>query len=629
MNEIIAAFLTLLLTAITGYVYMRALRSRKSESSSGKSKDSEPHTLDSTKVLASAHEAYTENKDAIIEDKVSETEIVNNAQMPETTPDWVVAIENASVTNKKYEPVVGYRPGIQPYITKDEPFGPIDSTDIDPKDVSVSQMLFEQHNWIYRNMRHRPSIIMGRKGSGKTAYLRTVFFDKKYDFYTEIRTDHALMHISKVIQGLVKEAVFPETLAELWETILWVCMLSEIRTSSVLSQDKLTQVNGYLEKLGARDASSADDVLWKMARMFDDVVESDPKDGLAEILRRFDRVEFRNTVSAVEESLKASGKTFVILMDSLDNFQLEINSVAYSLQGLLKFIGTMNKPRDVVDIRFCMPTELYRRIIKISSNPNKDFRRSLKLQWTASELILIGAQRLAFYLELYYPNYWKRLLPLDLTSRIDALKLFNAVLPKTIYNQAGFQEETISYILRHTQMLPRHFLILLNSIFKSGNNAQSLNPFPISEGRILNGVHQVDERIVTEIFVAFKITYPTAESVCKRCIPELGHKFSVGELHQVYTRHGKAIFDGDNLFDFQRMLMEIGAIGRVIKGRATDVYILGNFEFTVAHEIAISHDDELCIHPLFSGVFGNDNKERPVYPYGSGMDDDDYRDNFE
>jgi hypothetical protein len=518
---------------------------------------------------------------------------------------------------------------MKPYISRDEPFGPIDSTDIDPKDVAALQELFEQHNWIYRNMRHRPSIIMGRKGSGKTSYLRTVYFDKKYDFHTEIRTDHALSRISNVIQGMVKDAVFPETLAELWETILWVGMLSEIRRVPLLAPDQLSQVNLYLEKLGVQDAISADDALWKLSRIFDDVAASNPKDGLSEVLRRFDRVMFKNMISIVEARLGSEEKRFVILMDSLDDFQLDINSVAYSLQGLLKFVGSMNKPRDVVDIRFCLPTELYRRIVDISSNPNKDFRRSLKLQWTATELILIGAQRLMIYLELYYPDYLKKLLPLDPTKRADAMTLFNAVLPKTIYNQAGFPEETISYILRHTQLLPRHFLMLLNSIFKSGNGTRTLNPFPVSEGRILNGVRAVEERIVKEIFVAFRLIYPTAEGVCKRSLPELGHKFSVGELHRVFTRHGKVVFGGDSMFEFQRMLLEIGAMGKVKAGKATDIYIQGNFEYTVDHEISISHDDELCIHPLFSGIFGNAKKERPVYPYGSDLDDDDYRDNFE
>jgi hypothetical protein len=230
---------------------------------------------------------------------------------------------------------------------------------------------------------------------------------------------------------------------------------------------------------------------------------------------------------------------------------------------------------------------------------------------------------------LYYPDYLKRLLPLDPTKRTDAMALFHAVLPKTIRNQAGFEEETISYILRHTQLLPRHFLMLLNSIFRSGAGTQSLNPFPIKEARIISGVRQVEERIIKEIFVAFKLIHPTAESACKRSLPELGHKFSVGELHKVFTRHGKAVFSGDSLFEFQRMLMEIGAMGKVISGKATDVYIKGNFEYTVEHEISISHDDAMCIHPLFSGIFGNDSQERPVYPYGSDLDDEDTRDNIE
>ena len=133
---------------------------------------------------------------------------------------------------------------IRPYITKDEPFGPIDSVDIDSKDIDVMKGLFERHNWLYKNLHHRPSIIIGRKGSGKTYYLRTVFFDKQYDFYTEIRTAHVLGHISSVIQGMTKGAVFPETLAELWETILWTCVLSEIRRHSLLSAEKLSHRAG-------------------------------------------------------------------------------------------------------------------------------------------------------------------------------------------------------------------------------------------------------------------------------------------------------------------------------------------------------------------------------------------------
>ena len=517
---------------------------------------------------------------------------------------------------------------LRPYITKDEPFGPIDSVDIDPKDTDVMNRLFERHNWIYKNLHQRPSIIMGRKGAGKTYYMRAVFFDKQYDFYTEIRTAHLLGHISSVIQGMTEDAVFPETLSELWETILWTCVLSELRRHPLLSPEKQITVNAYLEKVGVEQNDTVDDVLWKLANLFDEVMSLKPRDGVSEILRRFDRVAFDDAKSVVVESLQASKKNFVILMDSLDDFRLDIDSVSHSLQGLLKFVGSMNKPRDVVDIRFCLPSELFRRIIKISSNPNKDFRRALKLQWTASELVLIGAQRLMYYLELYYPEFLRDIPSPDLTKRADALALFNKVLPDKIANQAGFQEETMSYILRHTQLLPRHFLMLLNSIFKGSNSGYA--PFPISEEKIITGIRKVEEFIVSEIFVAFKLIHPTAELTCKRCLPELGHKFSVGELHQVFTRHGKAVFGGESMFEFQRMLIEIGALGRVIPGKESDLYIKGNFEYTVAHELTISHDDQLCVHPLFSGIFGNrGRRDRPVYPYGSVLEDEDYRERFE
>ena len=516
---------------------------------------------------------------------------------------------------------------VRPYITKDEPFGPIDSTDIDSNDIKAMSLLFEQHNWIYKHLRNRPSIIIGRRGSGKTYYLRSVFFDNQYVHYTEIRTARVLGHMAKVVQRATKEAFFPEMVSELWEMILWVGVFAEIRKHSVLSSDDLYVVNAYLDKLDVRGTDDIDGLFMDLTSMLDDAMTKNPSRGAADILRGLDKFTFDYAKSIVLASFQRSKKTFVILMDSLDDFQLDIDSVAHSLQGLLKLVGSMNKPRDLVDIRFCLPAEVYHRFTKISSNPNKDFRRALRLQWSASELIFIGARRLGFYLDLYYPDMLRALYPLNVINRADALRLFQSVLPEKIENQAGFQEDTMSYILRHTQLLPRHFLMLLNSIFRKTGFTQALNPFPVSKDRIINGVRQVEELIVKEIFVAFKLIYPTAEDTCRRCLPELGHKFTMGDLHRVFTRHGKAVFGSDNLFEFQRMLLEIGAVGRVIPGKESDVYIKGNFEYTVQHQLSLSQDDELCIHPLFSGIFqGNGKLGRPVYPYGSVLEDADYRD---
>jgi hypothetical protein len=514
---------------------------------------------------------------------------------------------------------------IRPYITKDEPFGPIDSMDFAKNDVGALKLLFEQHNSIYRKLRTRPSIIIGRKGSGKTSYLRSVSFDNQYAYYTEIRTAHVLGRMTQAIQGMTKEVMFAETVSELWETALWIGVFAEIRKHSLLPSEDLKTVDAYLGKIGVGGGKDINEVLHNVAELMDEAIRKNPHGDVDETARRFDSAAFEKARSVVLNALESSNKNFVLLMDSLEDFHVDLESVSHSIQGLLKLVGSMNKPRDVVDIRFCVPAEIYQRLIEISSNPNKDFKRALKLQWTASELVLIGAQRLKFYLDLYHHEFLNRLLPIDVNQRSDALKLFQAVLPERITNQAGYQEDTLSYILRHTQLLPRHFLMFLNSIFKGLPNNHS-RPFPISEARIVNGIRQVEEFIISEIFVAFKQTHPTAEETCKRCLPELGHKFTESELHKNFTRHGKAVFGSDNLHEFQRMLLEIGAMGRVIPGKESDIYIKGHFEYTVSHELAISREDELCIHPLFSGIFhASGRQDRPVYPYGSVMSDEDYR----
>jgi hypothetical protein len=514
---------------------------------------------------------------------------------------------------------------IRPYITQDEPFGPIDSGDIDSSDLKALLMLFEKHNWIYKNLHSRPSIIIGRRGSGKTYYLRSVFFDQQYNYYVEIRTPHVVGQVARAIQKLSTEVVFSEMVAELWDTILWIAVFLEIRKHDVLHPDTLNVIDGYLDKMRVRPTDTVEDALRNIAEMLEELLNKSSASG-ADLLWGADRINLDDARNAVLKNLKDSKKRFAILMDSLDDFKLNIESVSDSLQGLLKIVGSMNKPRDVVDIRFCLPSELYPRFMELSSNPNKDFRHVLKLQWNASELILIGAQRLMFYLALNHQELYKKFIHLDLTKRADALSLFSAVLPEKITNHVGYSEETISYILRHTQLLPRHFIILLNSIFKDNR----VNRFPINEERIVSGIQQVEEAMVGEIFVAFNLIYPTAKATCRRCLPELGHKFTMGDLHRVFTRYGKAVFGSDNLFEFQRMLLEIGAIGRVIPGKERDLYIKGNFEYTVSSQLSLSQDDELCVHPLFSGIYrGSGKQERPVYPYGSVLEDEDYRDGNE
>jgi len=467
---------------------------------------------------------------------------------------------------------------------------------------------------------------MGRRGSGKTSYLRSVFFDNQYFDYVEISTANALEHIASVVQDLNNDTVYTETLWNLWEKTLWTCVLFQFRNNGLPVAGDMIIVDDYLKRMKIEASDTVDTTLSKLAGLYRDVIKADSKKGLSEVFRQFNENHFEGAKAAVTAKLKAENKKIVILMDSLEDFKLDILSVERAIQGLIKCVGSMNNPRDVVDIRLCLPTELAGRIVEISTNPIKDFNREVKLEWTAKELISIGAQRLLYFIGLHYPDRLKGKSPTEELTREEARSLFQVVLPEKLTNQRGFQEIPVSYILRHTQLLPRHFLMLLNSIFKGNGVAQTSSPFPVKGSKIVYGIRQVEERIVKEIFGAFRMIHPTAEEVCRRCLPQLDPVFSVGALRQAYNRFGKAVFHGTEYFDFQNMLIEIGAIGRVIPGAESDVYIKGKFKYTVGHELNINYEDQLCLHPLFSGIYSSDVKnERPIYPDGSGFDDQDYR----
>lgn len=509
------------------------------------------------------------------------------------------------------------------YFSEEEPFGPINAAEID--DPKVLQLIFEQHNKLYRALKKRPSIVVGRKGAGKTSYLHSVFFEGVYDYKIELSTAKALSSVIEAIGSMRGGAIFAESVAEIWENVLYTGAFPELRNQLPKKSRARKLINDYLAKIGLRDGGTFDDVLWHMADIFSEKAESNTVNVVAEILRVLANNDFKKAYKALCDELNSNNKRAVILLDSLDDFQLELDDVSRAIQGLLKRIGESNKPSNRIDIRFCLPAELFHVFVPLSSNPNKDFKRKILLHWVASELVMLAAHRLTLYSNLEIEGLPEEINDIDITNKNSAQKLLQLILPDKVECRLGVDEDALGYILRHTQLLPRHLLIILNSICdKNRKNGNSNGTLVISEDAVRKGVREVEDMIVQEIFVAFEGQYPLAKVVCEGCIPELHNKFTQGDLERVFRQEGKKLFQSDEFDDFQKMLIEIGAIGRVLddKGR----YIQGQFEYTVPYKLVTSTDDLLCIHPLFSEIYNAKIRDRkPVYPYGSRVEDRDLR----
>lgn len=506
------------------------------------------------------------------------------------------------------------------YITKSEPFGPINASEI--VEPEARRILFDVHNNLYKSLRQRPSVVIGRKGSGKTAYLQSSYFDNTYDFVIEVETDQALVAVIESVEKLSKGVVFAETTAGLWETILWIPMFCKIRKS--MSYKTKNFIDDYLAKIGIRTEGTVDDILWNIVDSLAERQKDNVIGAVSEILRRTDTVTFQEVKDTVCEELRSKKRRAIMLIDSLEDFHLNINTVAIAVQGLLKCIGRANTPTSSTDIRFCIPAEQYYQFAATSSNYSKDFRRQLLLHWITPELLAVAASRLLIYFELYAPKLFAIHGSYTDLNKKNIQKLFDSIMPSTITNKLGVVENPLAYICRHTQLLPRHLIIILNMISGTQNRYEQSDDFFFTEKSIINGISSSEEGIVLEIFNAYSATYPKAQKVCEECIPELQHKFTLGDLERVFRTHGKKALGTDEFDDFKRLLIEIGAVGRVVG--ETEKYVNAIFEYTAHHRLVTSTDDDLCIHPLFSKIFSVKTiLKKSVYPYGSSVDDNDYR----
>lgn len=512
------------------------------------------------------------------------------------------------------------------YFPKDSPFGPISASGI--KEPAVYRELFHTSNLIYQELASHPSLIVGRRGAGKTAFLNSFLLEDNGDVIVELPPHAAFRQIIESIRDLTQgSGVFVEEVAELWTVLLWTTVCSRIVKAD---QKRTKKIQAYLSGLGVKTRLSPYGVMKTVLHVLSERGGSKPSAVLAEITEElaFNDVTFAEARDQALDWLEENGVRAVILMDSLENFQLDDQTMCYAISGLLKCQGTFRSPGSQCVLRCCLPVELYHRFLDLSSNPNKDFQHQLLLHWHAGELIKLAARRYMTYLKLHETRLYEEMDHLDVDRRSDAAAFWNSLLPIRITNRVGSIESPLAYILRHTQLLPRQLLMYLNSIAAKSRKGRGRNGIQFTEESILEGIYEQENVICQEVFSAYESVHPGAKEGCESCIRYLPTRFSDGDLHKVYNRHGKGIREVYDYEDFKGLMIEIGAIGRVTG--ETDRYVQGLFEYTVPHRLLTSSNDDLCLHPVFTEVFHADKPPSGdgapvVYPYGSDIDGPDNR----
>jgi hypothetical protein len=523
-------------------------------------------------------------------------------------------------------------------LTAWEPFGPLDSEKLFNPGLVGTEVLFDRSNLIYAQAANvnRPTYIVGRKGAGKTAFLRAsaVTGDQP-----QVCLDTA--NVYSEMYGLLRNhaeargPLFVAQTAEIWLALFeHVAVLYAVNSASADDPPVELQVlYDYVITEPDWRASGHSRIAGYFIAELNRRIADPGIHGLHSLIDGMTRggITFAEVRLALRVVLAGRDRPLMIVMDNLEDMQSQMAIIQPAVAGLFHAVGRMAGQRHEwpFALQICLPSELWDQLHVISANPEKDFAGNyLTIFWTASELLHLAATRYRIFMELHHKP---QLSDLMRRTRGSDQMLLRAALPPTIRNGLGIEEDPIAYLMRHTQLLPRHLIEILNRVFTA--SARQSVPWAVTENAIRSGTRQGEIVIIKGIFSAHQASYPYARDVLKRMANRLDICFEARALHKVFNQEGIKKLTGGDYDDFLSMLITMGILG--VKVGETVKYNNAEFQYTFDSILNAQEDaDQLCFHPLFTRLqFEHSLKrlikqgQRPTYPYGTDTDaaERDYR----
>jgi energy-coupling factor transporter ATP-binding protein EcfA2 len=521
-------------------------------------------------------------------------------------------------------------------LTTNLPFGPIDQALISNGNDAVD--VLGLYGPLPRALSGDYTLVYGRKGCGKTSFISMLTGIER----SRLRLEHEHIKLLAVYRKslIISIDTAPQFLAMNTNVIRYVREKTKstalefadydytLIPSEVIAKGWINEIwDTILQKMYGLLQSSTDlsaeelDLLAPVEVCFDD-------DAMAAMRGTTEYVS-----SAVFEAAKESIKTFMlkremyicVLIDSLDAYPMFNKTFGLSMKGFLKALSILASPGSRLKIVFMLPEELFSHFRDSSSNIMKDFSTAYPMRWSPFELLQITAHRYKLSLSVLDEDYYASFAPtMDLHERESINELFTSLLPDYTKNELGIKEPTRAYIIRHTQLLPRHFLYIFNKIASiSWSEKNNLRSFV--EDSIAKGIHSVEETIAADILHPYEVNYKKITTNLNGIFGDLPPFFTYGTLQTRLNR----LPDKYDLSDHQlvELLFRIGIIGRVCtladddQDKPLPIYTPVDFYFNSSGNISFSGKDELCFHPVFSRQFNASRHRAPgdvrlVYPRG-------------
>jgi hypothetical protein len=518
------------------------------------------------------------------------------------------------------------------FLTPTAPLGPSDAAQI--TDLEVAARLFDPHNKSFNTLLRRDlSVLIGRRGSGKTALLNSYKYRPYLDDTPNVRDVRFDFHSYEIVIDIITYKQFDEmqrlvardpgtfrpveSLVDDWASLVTDYFFAKLVSGEIeegCATDHIHTVSRYLEQDDNGYREQARQIVWggSLLTRIKSLISSQAS-------KKYSYISGEEALAAAVEHLVVTGKRALILFDSMDEYDITNPHFTRTLGALIRFISHFNSHQEHIKIKLGLPSEIFPEVKRASANPLKDLVSVDQLKWTAMELAQIAAHRYLLFLNLYDSDHSVKLSSLDLNKREQVRDFWANFLPATQINRYGQEEESMTYIMRHTQLLPRQLLMILQKIIViSSGLTGGFREFK-SEA-VTEAIEGTEPLIATEILSAFAHVYPFAEEFCKPVFANFPTIFSFDQLEDSWRKKGRPIankkaieFDMPN---FGEMLVRMGVVG--IGHEETERYYQGTFGYDSLSPTNIGQGQPLCLHPIFSKHFNaaGNRRRKAVLPQG-------------
>jgi hypothetical protein len=525
---------------------------------------------------------------------------------------------------------------LKSFLNKDTAFGPEHFGAIGADNLPFFDRLFDSDNKIYTRMSFKTPLVIGRRGSGKSTFLQSRRKSEKQhrQIVVEISSGSIFSAISRKIAEEHADD-YVEVIAETWAVVIDLCLLVAIGSDRAVRPPESLQLLANVFNTKYRDSyrKRGTSAPGRLLHYFEDFT----REMLVQVkgdVRTWTGKSLNDLRAEAVTHLQRSDRKALCLIDSLEDYKLSKSLHSDALAGLFKCTSEYHAGRSgVMQICASVPSELYSFFAGyISSGVIKDFSNATWLYWHASELLSVCSKRFAGFLNLYGMPGAERLNLRRLQERRESRDFLASFFPSSITSSYGASEEPIAYLLRHTQLIPRQIIAILNQVYKesqSNGHSPGKNSITLfSEQALRDGVERKINEITDDIITGYREKYPRLQVVLDAIVPNLPLHFVDADMDSQFPRHVKVLHkrypqieeyapDSTSLL---HTLLDVGIVGRIIDETAN--YVRAEFAYTIpSRDVGYSAEkDRFCFHPVFAKRFRciyDRQIHKPVYPIGT------------